>query len=56
MRILKAVFVGLTLALLVGTLLNPAEADTWNKKTVITFSQPIEIPLPLQRDREQTRS
>jgi len=44
MRFLKAVFVGLTLSLLVGMFFNPAQADQWNKKTTLTFSQPIEIP------------
>jgi hypothetical protein len=44
MRFFKAVLVGLTLFLLVGMFLNPARADQWNKKTILTFSQPIEIP------------
>jgi hypothetical protein len=44
MRLFKAVLVGLTLSLLVGMFLNPARADQWNKKTILTFSQPIEIP------------
>jgi hypothetical protein len=44
MRFLKTVLVGLTLSLLVGMFLNPARADQWNKKTILTFSQPIEIP------------
>jgi hypothetical protein len=44
MRFFKAVLVGLTLFLLVGMFLNPARADQWNKKTLLTFSQPIEVP------------
>jgi hypothetical protein len=44
MRFFKAVLVGLALALLVGMFLNPARADQWNKKTILTFSQPIEVP------------
>jgi hypothetical protein len=44
MRFFKAVLVGLTLALFVGTFVNPVRADQWNKKTKLTFSQPIEIP------------
>jgi hypothetical protein len=44
MRFFKAVLVGLTLSLLVGMLLNPARADQWNKKTILTFSQAIEVP------------
>jgi hypothetical protein len=44
MRLLRSLLVALTLALLVGVFLVPAQADQWNKKTVVTFSQPIEIP------------
>jgi hypothetical protein len=44
MRLFKAVLAGLALALLVGMFLNPARADQWNKKTILTFSQPIEVP------------
>lgn len=44
MRFFKAVLVGLALTLLVGMFLNPARADQWNKKTILTFSQPIEVP------------
>ena len=44
MRLLRSLFIALTLALLVGMFLAPAQADQWNKKTVVTFSQPIEIP------------
>jgi hypothetical protein len=44
MRFLKAVIVGLTLSLLAGMFFNSAQADQWNKKTNLTFSQPIEVP------------
>jgi hypothetical protein len=44
MRFFKSVLVGLALVPLVGMFLNPARADQWNKKTILTFSQPIEIP------------
>jgi hypothetical protein len=44
MRFLKAVFVGLTLSLLVGMFFNSARADQWTKRTTFTFNQPIEIP------------
>jgi LPXTG-motif cell wall-anchored protein len=44
MRFFRAVLVGLTLSLLVGLFLNPTRADQWNKKTILTFSQPIEVP------------
>jgi len=44
MRIAKSLLVVLALALLVGALVSPARADTYNKETAFTFSQPIEIP------------
>lgn len=44
MRFFRAVLVGLALSLLVGLFLNPVRADQWNKKTILTFSQPIEVP------------
>lgn len=44
MRIAKTLFVLLGLALLVGVLVSPARADQWNKETVLTFSQPVEVP------------
>ena len=44
MRFFKAVLAGLALSLLVGLFLNPVRADQWNKKTILTFSQPIEVP------------
>jgi len=44
MKIIKAVLVVLTLSVF-GVLLAPhAGADAWNKKTVLTFTQPLEIP------------
>lgn len=44
MKIIRTVLVVLTLSVL-GALLAPqAGADDWNKKTVMTFSQPVEIP------------
>ncbi len=44
MRIAKTLFVVLVLAILVGVSVSPTRADTWNKETVFTFNQPIEIP------------
>jgi LPXTG-motif cell wall-anchored protein len=44
MRFFKVILMGFALCLLAGTFLNPARADQWNKKTILTFSQPIEIP------------
>ena len=44
MKIVKTILAVLTLALLGATLTTGARADNWNKKTVMTFDQPIEIP------------
>jgi LPXTG-motif cell wall-anchored protein len=44
MKIVKTILAVLTLALLGATLATGARADNWNKKTVMTFDQPIEIP------------
>src|SRR6202167_4826340 len=44
MKTVKTALVVLTLALLGATLAPGARADNWNKKTVMTFDQPIEVP------------
>jgi len=44
MRFVKIVLVAVALALFVGSFSAPARADKWNKKTILTFSQPIEVP------------
>jgi LPXTG-motif cell wall-anchored protein len=44
MKIVKAVFCFLAITLLGATVLPSVRADELNKKTVMTFSQPIEIP------------
>ncbi len=44
MNIAKTIFVVLALVLLGATLAPGARADQWNKQTVMTFSQPVEIP------------
>jgi LPXTG-motif cell wall-anchored protein len=44
MKFVKTIFAVLALTLLGATLAPGARADEWNKKTVLTFSQPIEIP------------
>ncbi|MGA2483186.1 MAG: LPXTG cell wall anchor domain-containing protein [Candidatus Acidiferrales bacterium] len=44
MKIVRAVFGLLAITLLGATLLPSARADTWNKKTIITFSQAVEVP------------
>lgn len=44
MKFVKTILAVFTLALLGATLALGARADTWNKKTVITFSQAVEVP------------
>jgi hypothetical protein len=44
MKIVKTLLVVLALSMLGATLAPGARADGWNKKTVLTFSQPIEVP------------
>ena len=44
MKTVKAVFCLLAIMLLGATVVPSAQADTWNKKTVITFDQPVETP------------
>jgi hypothetical protein len=44
MKFVKSIFAVLALTLLAVTLTPGARADEWNKKTVMTFSQPVEIP------------
>jgi hypothetical protein len=40
----KAMWIGLTLSLVGLVSASSARADEWDKKTVLTFSQPVEIP------------
>ena len=44
MKFVKSIFAVFALTLLGATLAPGARADEWNKKTVMTFSQPVEIP------------
>jgi hypothetical protein len=44
MKIVKTVFCLLAVTLLGATLLPSARADGWNKKTIVTFSQAVEVP------------
>jgi hypothetical protein len=44
MKFVKTIFAVLSLTLLAATLTPGARADEWNKRTVMTFSQPVEIP------------
>lgn len=43
MRFARVFFVVIALILFVGASISPARADQWDKKSVITFSQPIEV-------------
>ena len=43
---LKTATVGFCLALLGAAILPNASADTWDRKTVVTFNEPVEIPGP----------
>jgi hypothetical protein len=40
----NAIWIGLTLSLLGIVSVSAVRADDWDKKTVLTFSQPVEIP------------
>jgi len=44
MKIVRAAFCLLAITLLGATVLPSARADEWNKKTVVTFSQAVEVP------------
>jgi hypothetical protein len=44
MKNVKAMLSLLAVALLGATVLPSARADTWNKKTIVTFSQAVEVP------------
>ncbi len=44
MKIIKTVLVVLALTVFGAMFASGVQADDWNKKTVVTFSQPIEIP------------
>jgi len=44
MKNVKAVFCLLAVALLGAIVLPSARADEWNKKTIVTFSQAVEVP------------
>jgi hypothetical protein len=44
MKFVKTIFAVFALTLLGATLSTGARADEWNKKTVMTFNQPVEIP------------
>jgi hypothetical protein len=44
MKNVKVMFSLLAVAMLGATVLPSARADTWNKKTIVTFSQAVEVP------------
>ena len=44
MKIVKVLFCLLAITLFGATVLSSARADTWDKKTVVTFSQAVEVP------------
>jgi hypothetical protein len=44
MRIIKAIQHSACAAMLCATLGTGASADTWNKKTIVTFADSVEIP------------
>jgi len=44
MKTIKAAFCLLAVTFVGATVLSSARADTWDKKTVVTFSQSVEVP------------
>jgi CBS domain-containing protein len=44
MKIMKAAFCLLAVTFVGATVLSSARADTWDKKTVVTFNQAVEVP------------
>jgi hypothetical protein len=44
MRIVRAIQISVCAAVLCATFVMATRADTWNKKTIVTFSDAVEIP------------
>jgi hypothetical protein len=44
MRMISAVLLAASMAMLLGVMSPKAKADTWNEKTIVTFKEPVEIP------------
>ena len=44
MKKLIGVVVAVSTLLLCATLAPPAKADAWNKRTIVTFREPVEVP------------
>lgn len=44
MRIIRAIQITMCAAVLSATFISPSRADTWDKKTIVTFGDAVEIP------------
>jgi hypothetical protein len=44
MRIVRAIQISMCAAVLCATIVMAARADNWDKKTIVTFSDSVEIP------------
>jgi hypothetical protein len=44
MRIVRAIQISMRAAVLCATLVTAGRADNWDKKTIVTFSDSVEIP------------
>jgi hypothetical protein len=44
MRIIRAIQIPMCAVVLCATFLTAAKADTWDKKTIVTFGESVEIP------------
>jgi hypothetical protein len=44
MRIVRAIQISMCAAVLCATIVTAARADNWDKKTIVTFSDSVEIP------------
>ena len=44
MRIVRAIQISVCAAVLCATFVMATRADTWNKKTIVTFSDSVEVP------------
>ena len=44
MRIVRAIQISMCVAILCATFVSAARADTWDRKTIVTFADAVEIP------------
>ena len=44
MRIIRAIQITMCAAVLSAAFISPSRADTWDKKTIVTFGDAVEIP------------